>query len=153
MAVPVPRAARRLPRRLSTAATATLHCLTGCVIGEVSGLFIGTLLGWSPLATIALAVGLAYIFGFLLTSLPLRKAGLTVSAIIPIALATDTVSITIMEAIDNAFVVLTGAVHQEVGDWTMWAAMAGGFVIAFPFAFLANRALLKRGKGHALVHQ
>lgn len=137
--------------RLAT--TATLHCMTGCVIGEVTGLAIATALGWAVLGQIGLAVGLAYLFGFGLTSIPLFKAGLSFTAVVPIALATDTVSITIMEAIDNAFIaVIPGALHAGIGDWRMWTAMAGGFVIAFPFAFLANRALLRRGKGHALVH-
>jgi hypothetical protein len=138
--------------RLATAATT--HCLTGCAIGEVAGMFIGTALGWSDVGTIALAVGLAYLFGFGLTSLPLVRAGLSLSAIVPIALAADTVSITIMEAIDNAFVALMpGAMEAHLGDPLLWASIAGGFAIAYPFAFLANRSMLKRGKGHAVVHQ
>ena len=138
----------------SLAFSATLHCLTGCVIGEVAGMFIGTALGWSNLGTIALAVGLAYIFGFSLTSLPLVKAGLSFGAIVPIALAADTVSITIMEAIDNAFVLLIpGAMEAHLADPLLWAAIAGGFVIAFPFAWLANRYMIARGKGHAVVHE
>ncbi|MDQ3689409.1 MAG: DUF4396 domain-containing protein [Chloroflexota bacterium] len=146
--------ARVDPNLNPLAFSATLHCLTGCIIGEVIGLAIGTALGFSELGTIALAIGLAYLFGFALTSLPLFKAGLTFSAIVPIALATDFVSITIMEAIDNAFIaVIPGALHAGLLDWLMWTAMLGGFAIAFPFAFLANRALLRRGKGHALVHQ
>jgi hypothetical protein len=136
------------------AISATTHCLTGCVIGEVAGIFIGTALGWSNLGTIALAVGLAYFFGFGLTSLPLVRAGLAVSAIVPIALAADTVSITIMEVIDNVFVVLMpGAMDAHLGEPLLWASIAGGFVVAYPFAFLANRAMLKRGKGHAVVHE
>ena len=136
------------------ALSATFHCLTGCVIGEVVGMVIGTALGWSDLATIALAIGLAYVFGFALTSLPLFRAGLTFGAIVPIALAADTVSITIMEAIDNAFVLLVpGAMEAGLGDPLLWAAIAGGFVVAFPFAFLANRFLIARGRGHAVVHR
>jgi hypothetical protein len=136
------------------ALSATLHCLTGCVIGEVTGMAIGTALGWGNLATIALAVGLAYLFGFGLTSLPLFRAGLTFSAIVPIALAADTVSITIMEAIDNAFVVLVpGAMEAGLTDALLWASVGGGFAIAFPFAWLANRYLIARGKGCALAHQ
>jgi hypothetical protein len=137
----------------SLAISATQHCLVGCVIGEVVGMFIATALGWSNLGSIALAVGLAYIFGFSLTSLPLFKAGLTFGAIVPIALAADTMSITIMEAIDNAFVLLVpGAMEAGLGSPLLWAAIAVGFVIAFPFAWLANRYMLARGKGHALVH-
>ena len=134
--------------------SATLHCMTGCVIGEIIGLAIATALGWSTLGQIGLAVGLAYLFGFALTSLPLARAGLTLSAIVPIALATDTVSITIMELIANATMLLVpGAMSDRVFDAAMWGTMAVGFALAFPFAYLANRWLLARGKGHALVHQ
>jgi len=134
--------------------SATLHCMTGCVIGEVLGLAIATALGWSTVGQIALAVGLAYLFGFALTSVPLFRAGLTLAAIVPIALATDTVSITIMELVANAtMLVVPGAMSDEVFDARMWLTMAAGFAIAFPFAFVANRWLLARGKGHALVHQ
>ena len=143
------------PGELNRLATsATNHCLTGCVIGEVLGMAIGTAFGWGNLATIVTAVGLAYLFGFGLTSLPLFRAGLAFGAIVPIALAADTVSITIMEAIDNAFVLLVpGAMEAGLGDPLLWAAIAGGFVIAYPFAFLANRYMITRGKGHAVVHQ
>ncbi len=136
------------------AVSATTHCLTGCAIGEVAGMAIGTAFGWGNLATVALAVGLAYLFGFGLTSLPLFRAGLTLTAIVPIALAADTVSITIMEIIDNAFVLLIpGAMDAGLGDVLLWASVAGGFVVAYPFAFLANRYLIARGKGHAVVHE
>lgn len=136
------------------AASATNHCLSGCVIGEVLGMAIGTAFGWSNLATIVLAVGLAYVFGFALTSLPLFRAGLAFGAIVPIALAADTVSITIMEAIDNAFVLLVpGAMEAGLGDLLLWAAVAGGFAIAYPFAFFANRYMIARDRGHAVVHQ
>jgi Domain of unknown function (DUF4396) len=133
---------------------ATLHCLVGCVIGEVAGMAIGTALGWSDLATVALAIGLAYVFGFALTSLPLVKAGLAAGVVVSTALAADTVSITIMEAVDNAFVLaVPGAMEAGMGDILLWAAIAGGFVLAFPFAFLANRYMIARGRGHALVHE
>ena len=136
------------------AVSATLHCLTGCAAGEVTGMAIGTALGWGNLATIALAVGLAFLFGYTLTSIPLFKAGLSFAAALPIILATDTVSIAIMEVIDNLVVLLVpGAMHAGLGDWLLWAAIAGGFAVAFPFAFLANRYMLARGKGHALVNQ
>jgi hypothetical protein len=135
------------------AVSATNHCLTGCVIGEVAGMAIGTALGWGNLATVAIAIALAYLFGFALTSLPLFRAGLAFGAIVPIALAADTVSITIMELIDNAFVLLVpGAMEAGLGDILLWASIAGGFVVAYPFAFLANRYLIARGKGHAVVH-
>jgi hypothetical protein len=135
------------------AISATTHCLTGCALGEVLGMFIGTALGWSDLGTVALAVGLAYLFGFGLTSLPLFRAGLAFTAIAPIAVAADTVSITIMEAIDNLVVVLVpGALDAHLGDPLLWLSIAGGFAVAYPFAFLANRAMVKRGKGCAAVH-
>ena len=136
------------------ALSATLHCLIGCVIGEVAGMAIGTALGWSDLATIALAIGLAYVFGFGLTSVPLFRAGLTLAAVVPIALAADTVSITIMEAIDNGFVaMIPGAMEAGLDDLLLWASIAGGFIVAFPFAWLANRYMIARGKGHAVVHE
>jgi hypothetical protein len=136
------------------AVSATTHCLTGCAIGEVLGMFIGTAFGWGDVATIALAVVLAYLFGFGLTSLPLFKAGLTVAAIVPIALAADTVSITIMEVIDNLTVVLIpGAMEAGVDEPLIYASIAAGFAIAYPFAFLANRYMIARGKGCAVVHQ
>jgi Domain of unknown function (DUF4396) len=136
------------------AASATNHCLTGCVIGEVLGMVIATALGWGDAASIALAVALAFLFGYLLTSLPLFRAGLTLAAIIPIALAADTVSIAIMELIDNTFVLLVpGAMEAGLGDLRFWLPLLGGFVIAWPFAFAVNRALIRRGKGHAVVHE
>jgi hypothetical protein len=136
------------------AVSATTHCLTGCVIGEISGMVIGTALGWGNLATIALAVGLAYVFGFGLTSLPLFNAGLSFAAIVPIALAADTVSITIMEVIDNLTVVLIpGAMEAGVDEPLIYASIAAGFAIAYPFAFWANRYLIARGRGHAVVHE
>jgi hypothetical protein len=140
------------PNRL--AVSATVHCLTGCALGELAGMFIGTAFDWGDPPTIALAVGLAYLFGFGLTSLPLLRSGLTLTAVVPIAAAADTVSITIMEAIDNLFVaIVPGALDAELGDPLLWGSIAGGFVIAFPFAFLANRIMLKRGKGCAAMHQ
>jgi Domain of unknown function (DUF4396) len=136
------------------AISATTHCLTGCAMGEILGVFLGTAFGWGNLETIALAVGLAYLFGFGLTSLPLFKAGLTFAAIVPIALAADTVSITIMEVIDNAIVlVIPGAMDAGVDELLLYASVAAGFAVAYPFAFLANRYMIARGKGHAVVHE
>jgi hypothetical protein len=136
------------------AISATTHCLTGCAIGEVLGMLIGTAFGWGNLATIVVAVGLAYIFGFGLTSLPLFRAGLTLAAIVPIALAADTISITIMEIIDNGFVlVVPGAMDAGLDELLFWASIAGGFALAYPFAFLANHYMIARGKGHAVVHE
>ena len=136
------------------AVSATNHCLTGCATGEITGFVIATALGWSDVGQIALAVGLAYVFGFSLTTIPLIRARLAVPVIITTALAVDTLSITIMEVIDNATVIVwPGAMEAGVGDPIPYIAVAVGFVIAYPFAFVANRYLIARGRGHALVHE
>ena len=136
------------------AATATFHCLTGCVIGEVLGMVIATALGWGDVASIALAVSLAFFFGYLLTSLPLLRAGMTVAAVVPIALTADTISIAIMEVIDNGFMLTwPGAMEGGLTDLVFWGPLMLGFVVAWPFAFLANRYMIARGKGHAVVHE
>jgi hypothetical protein len=138
--------------RLAT--SATFHCLTGCAIGEVAGMAIATGFGWGNAASIAIAVALAYVFGFGLTAMPLVRAGLPAAVVVATAFAADTVSITIMEIIDNTFVALVpGALDAGMGDILLWASIAGGFAIAFPFAFLANRYMIARGKGHAVVHE
>jgi uncharacterized protein DUF4396 len=132
--------------------SATVHCLTGCAIGEVLGMVIGTALGWSDLATIALAVVLAFFFGYLLTSLPLLRSGMPVREVAPIAFASDTISITIMEVVDNAIMLLIpGAMEASLDDIGFWAALAVALLIAGVAAFPANRWLLARGKGHAVV--
>ena len=134
--------------------SATVHCLTGCAIGEVLGMIIGTALGWSDLATIALAVVLAFFFGYSLTSLPLLRSGMALGAVVPIALASDTISITIMEIVDNAIMLLIpGAMEASLTDIGFWAALAVALLIAGAAAYPANRWLLARGKGHAVVHQ
>jgi hypothetical protein len=136
------------------AVSATNHCLTGCVIGEVAGMAIATALGWGDVASIALAVALAFLFGYSLTSLPLLRARLPFAAIVPIALAADTVSIAIMEVVDNLTMILVpGALEAGLDDILFWAPLLGGFVIAYPFAFWVNRAMIRRGKGHAVVHE
>jgi hypothetical protein len=135
------------------AISATNHCLTGCAIGEVSGMALATAFGWGNVPQIALAVALAYFFGFLLTSLPLIRARLARRTIVTTALAADTVSITIMEAIDNLTVILIpSALAAGLGDPLFWGSIAAGFAIAYPFAFWANRYLIARGRGHAVVH-
>jgi hypothetical protein len=138
----------------SLAASATTHCLTGCVIGEVLGMVIGTALGWSDAATIVLAVALAFLFGYGLTSLPLFRAGLALGTIVTTAFAADTVSIAIMETIDNlAMVVMPGALEAGLDDPLFWGTLAAGFVVAYPVAFLANRYMIARGRGHAVVRE
>jgi uncharacterized protein (DUF305 family) len=137
----------------SLAISATNHCLTGCLIGEVTGMAIGTGAGWGDVATMSLAIGLAYLFGFGLTSMPLFRANLAIGVIVTTALATDTISITIMEAVDNLFiVVIPGALEAGLGDALFWLTLFGGFAVAYPFAWYANRYLLARGQGHAYVH-
>jgi hypothetical protein len=141
------------PSLNALAFSATVHCLTGCAIGEVLGMVIGTALGWSDLATIALAVALAFVFGYSLTSLPLVRSGMALGAVIPIALASDTVSITIMEIVDNAIMLLIpGAMEATLDDVGFWAALAVALLIAGAAAFPVNRWLLARGKGHAVMH-
>jgi Domain of unknown function (DUF4396) len=136
------------------AISATLHCLTGCAIGEVAGMAIGTALGFSNLGTIALAVVLAFLFGYTLTSLPLLGAGLALSAVIPIALASDTLSIATMEVVDNVIMVaIPGAMHASLGDVLFWGALAFALAVAFVLTVPVNRWLLARGKGHTAVHE
>lgn len=136
------------------AVSATTHCLTGCAMGELVGMVIATALGWGNLGSIALAVGLAYVFGFALTAVPLVRAGLAAGAVVSTALAADTVSITIMEAIDNLTVLLVpGAMEAGLDEPLLYGSIAAGFAIAYPFAFIANRYMIARGKGCALAHQ
>ena len=138
----------------AVALSATLHCLTGCAIGEVAGMALGTALGFSNLATIVLAVALAFLFGYTLTSLPLLRAGMALSAVVPVALASDTLSIATMEIVDNAvMVVIPGAMHASLDDVLFWGALSFALVVAGLFAFPVNRWLLARGKGHAAVHE
>jgi len=135
------------------ALSATVHCLTGCAIGEVLGMVIGTALGLSNLATIVLAVVLAFAFGYGLTSLPLLRSGMALSAVVPLALASDTASIATMEVVDNAIVLLIpGAMDLGLGDIGFWASLAAALLIAGAVAFPVNRYLIARGRGHAVVH-
>jgi Domain of unknown function (DUF4396) len=142
------------PALTAMAFSATLHCLTGCAIGEVLGLVIGTALGWSDWPTVALAVALAFFFGYSLTSLPLLRAGLAFAAVVPIALGTDTVSIAVMEFVDNAIVLaIPGAMEAGLGDVLFWGSLSVALVIAGLFALPVNRWLITRGKGHAVLHE
>jgi Domain of unknown function (DUF4396) len=136
------------------ALSATLHCLTGCAIGEVTGVALGTALGFSNAATIVLAIALAFLFGYGLTSLPLLRAGLAMSAVIPIAFASDTLSIATMELVDNAIVVaIPGAMEAGLDSLLFWGSLAFALVIAGAVALPVNRWLIAHGKGHVAVHE
>ena len=138
----------------AVALSATLHCLTGCAIGEVAGVAIGTALGFSDGATIALAVALAFLFGYTLTSLPLLRAGLALGAVVPIALAADTLSIATMEIVDNAILLaIPGAMDAGLGDVLFWGALSFALAVAFVLTVPVNRWLIARGKGHTAVHE
>jgi hypothetical protein len=134
--------------------SATAHCLTGCSIGEVLGMVIGTAWGWSNSATILISIVLAFVSGYAFTLLPLLRAGVGLVAALGLALASDTISITIMEIVDNAVVLLIpGAMDAGLTDWLFWASLAVSLVLAGVAAFPANRWLISRGRGHALVHK
>jgi hypothetical protein len=134
--------------------SATLHCLTGCAIGEILGMAIGTALGFSQWGTVGLAVALAFVFGYSLTSLPLLRAGFSLTAVVPIALASDTFSIAVMEIIDNlVMVVVPGAMESGLGSLLFWGALSFALSIAFVVAVPVNRWLIARGRGHAAVHR
>jgi hypothetical protein len=136
-----------------TALAATLHCLTGCAIGEVLGMVIGTALGWGNLATIGLAIALAFVSGYLFTMIPLLRAGLALGAATRIALAADTVSITIMEIVDNlVMLVIPGAMNAGLDSLLFWGSLAAALAIAGVVAYPVNRWLIARGRGHALAH-
>jgi hypothetical protein len=135
------------------ALSATVHCLTGCAIGEVLGMVIGTALDWGPAATIALAVGLAFLFGYALTMLPLLRSGMAFGAAASLALASDTASITIMEIVDNGIMLaIPGAMEAPLSSPLFSASLAVALLIAGALAFPINRWLIARGRGHALVH-
>ena len=134
--------------------SATVHCLTGCTIGEVLGLVIGSALGWGNVATIALAVVLAFFFGYSLTMVPLLRADVTLASAIPLAFASDTLSITVMEIVDNLTVLLIpGAMEAGPLDLLFWGSLAVALAVAFVAAFPVNRYLIARGRGHAVVHE
>ena len=135
------------------ALSATIHCLTGCAIGEVAGMVVGTGLGWSNARTIALSIVLAFFFGYSLTMLPLLRSGLALAAAVPLALASDTLSIAVMEIVDNAIMVLIpGAMDAGLANLLFWGSLTASLLIAGAVAFPVNRWLIARGKGHAAVH-
>jgi Domain of unknown function (DUF4396) len=142
-------------QRVSWAAArqATLHCLTGCAIGEVLGMVIGTSLGWGDAATVALAVALAFVFGYALTVRIVLRSGLTLRRAVQVALAADTVSILVMELVDNAVILgVPGAMEAGLTSLLFWGSLAGALAVAFVVTLPINRALMSRGRGHAVVH-
>jgi hypothetical protein len=136
-----------------TAVSATLHCLTGCAIGEVLGLVIATALGWSNAASAVLSIALAFVFGYSLTMLPLLRSGMGLRRSLPIAFASDTFSIATMETIDTVTIlVIPGAMAAGLDDALFWGSLAGALFLAFWAALPVNRWLIARGKGHAVMH-
>ncbi|MFD7301906.1 MULTISPECIES: DUF4396 domain-containing protein [Streptomyces] len=141
------------PASWSMAAKATLHCLTGCAIGEILGMVIGTWLMWGNAQTMALAIGLAFLFGYSFTLFAVRRAGLDLKSAVKVALAADTVSIAVMELVDNTIIALTpGAMDAHLTDGLFWYALLGGFAVAFVLTTPVNKWMIGRGKGHAVVH-
>jgi uncharacterized membrane protein YbjE (DUF340 family) len=137
-----------------SAVQATVHCLTGCAIGEVLGMVVATALGWSDTASVALAVLLAFVFGYALTLRPVLRAGVRLRRALGLTLASDTVSIAVMETVDNAFILLVpGAIAAGLGDGLFWWSLAVSLAIAFVAALPVNRWLIARGRGHAVVHE
>ncbi|HEU5476279.1 MAG TPA: DUF4396 domain-containing protein [Gaiellaceae bacterium] len=137
-----------------SAVQATLHCLTGCAIGEVLGMVLATAFGWGDAASIAVAVALAFLFGYALTIRPVLGAGLGFRRAAGVAFASDTVSITTMEIVDNAFILIVpGALAAGLGDGLFWWSLAVSLVIAFVLTVPVNRWLIARGRGHAVVHE
>jgi hypothetical protein len=136
-----------------TAFQATVHCLTGCAIGEVLGLVISTALGWHDLPSILLAIVLAFAFGYGLTMRPLVAGGMVFAQAVRVALAADTVSIVVMEIMDNAIVIaIPGAMAAGLTDGLFWGSLALSLIVAFVVAWPVNRWLIARGLGHAVVH-
>jgi hypothetical protein len=135
------------------ALSATLHCLTGCAIGEVVGVVVGTALAWSNGPTIVLGIVLAFVFGYSLTSWPLLRAGLAFAIVVPIAFASDTLSIAVMELVDNSIIlVVPGAMDAGLDEVLFWGSLSFSLFVAGFFAYPVNRWLLQRGKGHTAVH-
>ena len=146
-------ASRSAPSLNAIAFWATLHCLTGCAIGEVLGMVIGTGLGLSNGATIALAVALAFVFGYAFTAVPLLRARMPWRLALRLALAADTASIAIMELVDNAVMLaIPGAMDAPLGSPLFWGALVLALLVAAAAAYPVNRALIRRGAGHAVVH-
>ncbi len=135
------------------ALSATLHCLTGCAVGEILGLAIGTALGWGNAPTIVLAIALAFFFGYSFTFVPLVRRGMPLRTAAGVALAADTISITVMEIVDNAVIlVIPGAMEAGLDTALFWGSLALALAVAFVAAFPVNRWLIARGRGHAVAH-
>jgi hypothetical protein len=142
------------PTNWSTAASATLHCLTGCAIGEVLGMVIGTGVGLPAWGTVVLSIVLAFFFGYLLTIRGVLRAGIGLAAALKLALAADTLSIAVMEIVDNAVMVLVpGAMTAGAASWLFWAALAFSLAVAFVITLPVNKWMISRGRGHAVVHE
>ena len=136
-----------------TAASATLHCLTGCAIGEVVGMIISTGLNWSNAASIAISIVLAFVFGYSLSIRPLLKHGMSLNQSLKLAFAADTASIATMELADNGFILLVpGAINAGLNTSLFWVSLLVSLIVAFAVAFPVNRFLIGRGKGHAVMH-
>ncbi|MFE2357235.1 DUF4396 domain-containing protein [Streptomyces parvulus] len=136
-----------------TAARATLHCLTGCTVGEILGMVIGTALAWGNAPTMVLAIVLAFLFGYSFTLFSVRRSGLGLRAAVKVALAADTVSIAVMELVDNGIIALTpGAMDAHLTEWLFWATLAAALAVAFVLTTPVNKWMIGRGKGHAVVH-
>lgn len=134
--------------------TATLHCLSGCAVGEVLGMVLGTAAGFGNLQTIVLSVGLAFVFGYSFTMVPLLRSGLAIGVVLKLALAADTASIALMEVVDNLIMlVIPGAMDAHLGAPLFWGSLALSLVLAGAAAYPLNRWLISRGRGHAVVHE
>lgn len=134
--------------------SATVHCFTGCAIGEILGLALAMAFGWSALASIVVAVVLAFVFGYSFTLIPLLRSGLTLGAAVPLALIADTFSITVMEIVDNAIMlVIPGAMAAGLTDPLFWGSLIVSLIVAFVAAYPGNRWLIATGRGHAVIHQ
>ena len=147
-------AAHTAPEGWRPAVAATLHCLTGCAIGEVLGVAIGTAAGWSDTATIALAIVLAFAFGYALTIRSVLAVGVGLRRAVGVALAADTLSIAVMEIVDNGVLLLVpGAMDATLGDPLFWGSLAFALAVAFVITLPVNKLLIDRGRGHAVAHR
>ena len=145
---------RSMNTQWRTAISATLHCLTGCAIGEVLGMVIGTAWGWSTVPVVILSVALAFLFGYALTMRPVLRAGVPFKTAVGVAFAADTVSIAVMEIVDNAFIVaIPGAMDAGLTSALFWGALAASLAIAFVVTVPVNKWTISRGRGHAVVHK